>query len=91
MRHNCSSLNADLYRVNIIASPNCTCGPFIETAEHYFFECSFYTMQRNGLISALPQFFHLDLDSLINGNELFNSDLNSQMLFQVFKFINGNP
>ena len=31
--------------------------------------------------------FHPDLDSLINGNELFNSDLNSQILFQVFKFI----
>ena len=87
IRHNCSSLNADLYRVNIIASPNCTCGPFIETAEHYFFECSLYTMQRNSLISALPQFFPTDLDSLVSGNELFNSDLNSQILFQVFKFI----
>ena len=87
IRHNCSSLNADLYRVNIIASPNCICGPFIETAEHYFFECSLYALQRNSLFSGLPQFFHPDLDSLINGNELFNSDLNSQILFQVFKFI----
>lgn len=87
IRHNCSSLNADLFRVNIIASPNCTCGPFIETAQHYFFECPLYTMQRNSLFSALPQFFLPDLDSLINGNELFNPDINSQILFQVFKFI----
>ena len=87
IRHNCSGLNADLYRVNIIASPNCICGPFIETAEHYFFDCSLCALQRNSLFSGLPQFFHPDLDSLINGNELFNSDLNSQILFQVFKFI----
>ena len=57
IRHNCSILNADLYRVNIIASPNCICGPFIETAEHYFFECSLYALQRNSLFSGLPQFF----------------------------------
>ena len=30
IRHNCSSLNADLYRVNIIASPNCICGPLLK-------------------------------------------------------------
>ena len=58
IRHNCSSLKADLYRVNIIASPNCTCcGPFLETAELHFFECSLYYMQRNNFFSALPQFF----------------------------------
>ena len=87
IRHNGSSLNADLYRVNIIANPNCTCDPFIETAEHYFFECSLYAEQRNSLFSGRPQFFHPNLDSLVNGNEFFNSDLNSQILFQVFKFI----
>ena len=86
IRHNCSSLNADLYRVNIIANPNCTCDPFIETAEHYFFECSLYAEQT--VYSRVDlNFFHPNLDSLVNGNELFNSDLNSQILFQVFKFI----
>ena len=79
IRYNCSTLNADLYRVNIIASPNCTCGPFIEYAEHYFFEYPLYVLQRNSLFSGLPQFFHPDLNSLISGNELFNPDLNSQI------------
>ena len=87
IRHNCSSLNADLYRVNIITSPYCTCGPSIETAELYIFECSLYALQRKSLFSGLPRFFHPDLDSLINGNELFNSDLNNQILHQVFKFM----
>ena len=32
IRLNCNSLNADLSRVNIIASPDYTCGPFNETA-----------------------------------------------------------
>ena len=87
IKHNCSSLNADLYRVNIIASPNCTCGPFIETAKHYFYRMFFVRPAKKQLILGSASFFYPDLDSLINGNELFDSDLNNQILFQVFKFI----
>ena len=39
IRHNCSSLNADLNRLNIVPSSACTCGANFETAQHYFFEC----------------------------------------------------
>ena len=82
IRHNRSSLNADIYRVNIIASPNCTCG-----LNSVFSEYPLYTMQRNSLFSVLHQFFHPDLHSSINGNELYKPALNSLILFQVFKFI----
>ena len=37
LRHNCSSLNADLFRVNIVSNPTCSCGAVLEDAEHFFF------------------------------------------------------
>ena len=36
LRMQCSSLNADLYRKNIIPSPSCSCGGF-ESANHFFY------------------------------------------------------
>ena len=38
LRLGCSSLNADLYRKNIVPSPTCACGGF-ESAYHFFFVC----------------------------------------------------
>ena len=38
LRLGCSSLNADLYRKNIVPCPTCACGGF-ESAHHYFFVC----------------------------------------------------
>ena len=53
IRHNCSSLNADLNRVSIVPSSACTCGANFKTAQHYFFECRNYTNQRHNLLRAL--------------------------------------
>ena len=36
IRHRCSSLKADIFRVNIINNPSCSCGSPFECAEHYF-------------------------------------------------------
>jgi len=43
---NCSSLNGDIFRVNIINSPLCTCGQGHEDVYHYFFLCSKFDRQR---------------------------------------------
>ena len=45
LRMQCSSLNADLYRKNIVPSP-CTCGEF-ESAYHFFFKCTNYSLARS--------------------------------------------
>ena len=42
IRHNCSNLNADIFRVNISANSNCRCGAENENAHHYFLECLLY-------------------------------------------------
>ena len=38
LRMQCSTLNADLYRKNIVNSPSCQCGGF-ENAQHLFLSC----------------------------------------------------
>ena len=38
LRMECSTLNADLYRKDIVNSPSCQCGSF-ENAQHLFFTC----------------------------------------------------
>ena len=51
MKHNCSSLNADLNRVNIVPSALCSCGTAKETAQHYFFDCNLFMFPRNRLLA----------------------------------------
>ena len=42
LRNMCSSLNADLYLVNLKPSPPCICGHGFEDCIHFFFEYPFY-------------------------------------------------
>lgn len=86
IKHNCSSLNADLNRVNIVPSPFCTCGPNIENAYHYFFNCPLYLIPRNRLIASLPQ-VDINTELLINGNEFLNPETNRQIRKSVLQFI----
>ena len=46
LRNGCSTLKADLYRVNLIIFPICQCGHANEDAFHYLFQCNLYTNQR---------------------------------------------
>ena len=50
LRMQCSSLNPDLYRKNIVPYPSCTCGEF-ESAYHFFFKC---TVTGSVLFHCLP-------------------------------------
>ena len=45
LRMQCSSLNADLYRNNIVESPSCQCGSF-ESAHHFLTACPRFTAER---------------------------------------------
>ena len=54
IKHNCSSLNADLNRVNIVLSALCSCGTANETTQHYFFDCNLFIVPRNHLLASLP-------------------------------------
>ena len=71
IRHNCSSLKADLYRINIVPNPICDSGIYIENAGHYFFFCTQYNDQRDSLFSALNFIPFVNLDLLLNDSSEF--------------------
>ena len=74
IRHRSSSLKANLYGVNIIPSPACSCGAPIENADHYFFECPLYTNQRNKLFINLNRLQSNDADVAVLTAEFHNYD-----------------
>ena len=43
----CSNISGDIYRVNIVASPQCNYVSASEVIQHYFFACPRYNDQRN--------------------------------------------
>ena len=49
LRNSCSSLNADLFRVNLTDSPSCRCGHHNEDVFHFLFQCHLYNEHRQAL------------------------------------------
>ena len=56
LRCSTSFLNNDIYKSNIILSPNCACGVPREDAYHFFIEYSKYTDIRRDLLICVPYF-----------------------------------
>ena len=67
IRTNCSALNSDLFRKNIVNSPFCACGA-IEKAYRFFFMCGRYTNQRNDLFHDLNFMQNINLKLLLFGD-----------------------
>ena len=85
LRHSCSSLHADLFRVNIIQSP--ACGNNIENTKHYMFECNLYNEQRKALYLSLITVPNISVDLLINGSSDLPVETNTTIILAVLKFI----
>jgi hypothetical protein len=83
-------LNYDLFKVNIISNPSCSCDAIQEDSYHYFFECPLYNGIRNDLLNCLdwlPNDCHLDLNLLIFGNLTLTNEQNELVLKKVFDYI----
>ena len=87
IRHNCSNLNADPQRVNIVPSPSCSCSANSETALHYFFECRNFENQRQNLFRALSFISVITLDTLLYGFLTFDNERNALIINAVLLFI----
>ena len=88
LRHS-SILNNDLYRRNIIDSPNCSCGQ-IEDVYHFFFVCKKYERPRNCLLNNILQYNHLAIVNshlLLFGNDSLSVDVNNKIFHCVQRFI----
>jgi hypothetical protein len=87
LRHQCSSLNADLSRIHVINNYKCSCGASFEDAIHYFLECPLYLNERT-LLSDCDD-ININIEILLFGNDDYSYDVNSKKKFgKVRTFIN---
>lgn len=88
LRHKCSSLKSDLFRCNLSDSCYCSCGNYIESAEHYFFHCKLYTEQRAHLINGISNLdIDISIDNILFGSSEIGDDINSILFLLVQKYI----
>lgn len=86
LRHQCSSLNADLFRINIVDNPKCHCGFEYEDVIHYMLECPLYQTDRIVLTENL-QNVDMNIETLLFGNLLYSFETNSKIFQNVRTFI----
>ena len=82
----CSQLNSDLFKHNIIENKYCLCG-CEETADHYFFQCNNYIIPRNTLMNETSFIEHLDINTILNGDDTRSKHDNIRLHTAVSKFI----
>ena len=89
LRHNCSNLNADLFRIKQVPSPLCTCGDFIEDTDHFLLRCVNYAAERNTLFLYIYRMniFHITLPLLLYGLPEMSNEINSKLFASVQLFI----
>ena len=84
IRLECSSLNAHLYRKNIVPEPTCQCGGF-ESSYHYFFICSIFVDARTRYLPA--NLNNLTTRDLLFGMENKTNHENEALIMKVQEFI----
>ncbi len=88
LRHNCSSLNSDLFRVNLSESLSCTCTSSCENSFHYFLECNLYNQFRRTLFSDIIKFGgQPSLDTILLGDPNLSTKANTNIFLSVHKYI----
>ena len=85
LRMQCSSLNADFYRKNIIPSPSCSCGDF-ESVQHFFYVWPQFTAVRERYLCDAHR-NHTTHELLCGKPELTNNE-NVSLRLEVQNFIN---
>ena len=90
LRMKCSKLNADLFSLHVIDSPQCPCGHFIEDVDHFFFNCPLYIVPRQHFINALTNIIeddHIDTKTSLYGNDNYDYNVNKRVFNLVHNFV----
>ncbi len=87
IRNRCSNLNGDLFRNHLSTSPKCQCGCVIEDADHFFFICPKYNLQRQQLFAATRRFHPLSANILLFGKESLTTEENGLIFIEVQNYI----
>ena len=85
LRHQCSSLKADLTKIIVVNDPKCSCGSPIEDAIHLLLECQLYYNQRISLINDLiNMYIEINIETLLFGNDTYADQTNSNIVEKLF-------
>jgi hypothetical protein len=87
LRHQCSSLGADLFRANIINDLSCPCGCTLEDAIHYLLECPLYANARMQLFMNSTPHTVISIENLLFGSDNLTDENNLIVLRNVQKYI----
>ena len=86
LRHMCSSLNADLHRVNLKPYPSCNCGHPFEDAIHFFMECPLYEDHRTTLFRDLNK-YTITIELLLAGDSNLSTEENIDIFSSVHFYL----
>jgi hypothetical protein len=86
LRMQCPSLNQQLYRKNIVDSPNCICG-LTESTTHYLCHCLRYTAQRKMYINSINVPINLTTEILLFRSPKLAPNQNVELFLAVQKFV----
>jgi len=87
LRHQRSSLGADLFRANIINDPSCPCGCPLEDAVHYLLECPLYTNAKMQLFMNITPYAVISIETLLFGSDNLTDETNLIVITNVQIYI----
>ena len=86
-RMHCSNLNAHLFNLHVVDSPNCFCSFKNEDCYHYFFDCPMYNVERMHLFDEVQKLCDVKLNTILYGNENLSLKDNIEIFRCVERFI----
>ena len=81
-----TTLNADLFRINITNDPKCQCGAPFEDSINYLMECPLYQNERDCFFRNLRE-TPKNIETLLFGNDEININENSMIFNKVRAYI----
>ena len=83
LRHRCSGLHADLFRVNLKNDPCCVCGHLFEDVIHFLLECPRYQHDRISLFNYFNKIVPISIEYILFGCNEISEDLNTLLFKSV--------
>ena len=87
LRHQCSSLEADLFRTNIINDPSCPCGCPLEDVIRYLLERPLDTNAGMKLFMNFTPYTVISIETLLFGSDNLTDETNSIVFTNVQIYI----
>ena len=81
LRHQCSSLGADLFRANIVNDPSCGCS--LADDMHYLLECPLDTNARMQLFINITLYTVISIENVLLGSDNLTGENNLAVLRNI--------